>query len=311
MTQASLLTNDGEDWPKSTGQYCTLSRYRKLFPHKFTQSGNSRQGALHPASQTWISHKALLSPSKDSLWLMSSTSHNLDLILPASMCLRCNGSTDPIVLCNIWVPGDSRFQSPQWSGPTLHICSHPPQPYLFKWLEEGCKESNRQGPLESWSHNPSPCNGMRKNTKTIKFQEPLEDIRNQRPTLPSDTQLRPTLRTPTPSGPNPSSAEATDPHTAVGQDIVALKWVFPCCFNTIGNMPRTYTIRTNPSIFPVQHTRRKVPIEYWDQKADLRWHGHIQNHHPGHPAYWVGIFLNISPQAWWISSYMPWPQGCE
>ena len=36
-------------------------------------------------------------------------------------------------------------------------------------------------------------------------------------------------------------------------------------FDTIGNMPSTYTIRTDPSVPPVQHARWKVPIEYRDQ----------------------------------------------
>ena len=39
----------------------------------------------------------------------------------------------------------------------------------------------------------------------------------------------------------------------------------PSIFDTIGNMSKTYTIKTNPSITPVQHIQRKVPIEYWDQ----------------------------------------------
>ena len=30
-------------------------------------------------------------------------------------------------------------------------------------------------------------------------------------------------------------------------------------------MPGTYTIRTDPSIPPVQHTQQKVPIEYQEQ----------------------------------------------
>ena len=49
------------------------------------------------------------------------------------------------------------------------------------------------------------------------------------------------------------------------QDIIALKWAFPASFNTIGNMSRTYTIRTDLSITPVQHAQRKVAIEYREQ----------------------------------------------
>ena len=56
--------------------------------------------------------------------------------------------------------------------------------------------------------------------------------------------------------------------TAMVQDIVTLKWTFPASFDTIGNMSGICTIRTNPSITPVQHSHRKVPIEYREQIED-------------------------------------------
>ena len=46
---------------------------------------------------------------------------------------------------------------------------------------------------------------------------------------------------------------------------MVLKRAFSDSFDTIGNMPGTYTIRTDPSVPPVQHARQKVPIEYSDQ----------------------------------------------
>ena len=48
-------------------------------------------------------------------------------------------------------------------------------------------------------------------------------------------------------------------------DIMVLKRAFPDSFDTIGSMPGTYTIRTDPSVPPVQHSRQKVPIECRDQ----------------------------------------------
>ena len=44
-----------------------------------------------------------------------------------------------------------------------------------------------------------------------------------------------------------------------------LKRAFPNSFDTIGNMPRTYNIRTDPAFPQVQHARQKVPMEYRDQ----------------------------------------------
>ena len=45
------------------------------------------------------------------------------------------------------------------------------------------------------------------------------------------------------------------------QDIISLKKAFPHSFDTTGSMPGVYTIRLDPSVSPVQHARRKVPIE--------------------------------------------------
>ena len=45
------------------------------------------------------------------------------------------------------------------------------------------------------------------------------------------------------------------------KDIITLKNAFPNSFDTTGNMPGQYTIKVDTSIHPVQHARRKVPIE--------------------------------------------------
>ena len=58
----------------------------------------------------------------------------------------------------------------------------------------------------------------------------------------------------------------TSPHTITQVwDIIALRRTFPDSFDTISNMPRTYTIRTDPAFLPVQHARHKVPKEYREQ----------------------------------------------
>ena len=51
----------------------------------------------------------------------------------------------------------------------------------------------------------------------------------------------------------------------MAQDIVTLKQTFPGSFDTTRNMSGTYTIRTDPSVLPVQHAQCKVPTEYWEQ----------------------------------------------
>ena len=66
--------------------------------------------------------------------------------------------------------------------------------------------------------------------------------------------------------PEVQSPPVTSPHNvAQVWDIMVLKRAFPDSFDTIGNMPSTYTIRTDPSVPQVQHARWKVTIEYRDK----------------------------------------------
>ena len=44
-----------------------------------------------------------------------------------------------------------------------------------------------------------------------------------------------------------------------------MKQAFPTSFDTVGNMSGKYTIRLDPTITPVQHARRKVPIHYKEE----------------------------------------------
>ena len=60
--------------------------------------------------------------------------------------------------------------------------------------------------------------------------------------------------------------KATAPcSTSAVQDIMALKWAFLDSSDTFGNMSGTYTIRTDPSVLPIQHAPCKVPITYREQ----------------------------------------------
>ena len=60
--------------------------------------------------------------------------------------------------------------------------------------------------------------------------------------------------------PEVQSPPVTPPHN-ISQvwDIMVLKRAFPDSFDTIGNMPGTYTIRTDPSVPPVQHGQAEGP----------------------------------------------------
>ena len=62
------------------------------------------------------------------------------------------------------------------------------------------------------------------------------------------------------------STKMTSPtSTAMVQNIVALKQAFLDSFDTLENISRTYTIRTDPSGTPAPYAWRKVPIKHWEQ----------------------------------------------
>ena len=44
-----------------------------------------------------------------------------------------------------------------------------------------------------------------------------------------------------------------------------IQMLFPNSFDYIGDMYGEYDIKTDPTVLPVQHKRRKVPIEYKDE----------------------------------------------
>ena len=127
------------------------------------------------------------------------------------------------------------------------------------------------------SDSPSSCSSMRKtgshkkskvgsstnNTKGTVPNPSISQSHKTTITTPSKTIkpiLCPSLHT------KVQLCLATSPcSTAQVWDIIALKRTFPNSFHTIGNMPGTYTIRTDPAISPVQHARWKVPMEYREQ----------------------------------------------
>ena len=146
------------------------------------------------------------------------------------------------------------------------------------------------------SNTPASCHGKRKTTslkgedvltsshsKTINNNQEVKvgsSIHSktlpspQVPNSPASKTIRhPTLaNAPSPVLPSPfctalrcSHPPVTFPHNvAQVQDIMVLKKAFPDSFDTIGNMPGTYTIRTDPSVPPAQHARQKVLIKYRD-----------------------------------------------
>ena len=76
-----------------------------------------------------------------------------------------------------------------------------------------------------------------------------------------------------------------------------LKQAFPASFDNIGNIPGTYTIRTDPSITPVQHTQRKAPIKYREQ-IECTLNETVKK----------GVIMPVSLPTKWVSSLTHPPQ---
>ena len=70
------------------------------------------------------------------------------------------------------------------------------------------------------------------------------------------------------------------PTTEDVKDIIAIKKAFPESFDRVGSLPGIYTMHLDPSIPPVQHARRKVPIECKEQiQKALQKMARFANHH--------------------------------
>ena len=89
----------------------------------------------------------------------------------------------------------------------------------------------------------------------VTFSTPLQSTQPKSPSWPSGSMtLKPVLRTLMPRETSPDASEPIPSTTAAAaHDILALNDTFPLSFDTIGDMPSTYTINTDPSVPPVQH----------------------------------------------------------
>ena len=100
--------------------------------------------------------------------------------------------------------------------------------------------------------------------KKVTFQTPLETTWPKIPSQPSGTvKLKPTLKNPIPRNTTPDSTKLTPPGSSQWHPSPEMN--FPLSFDTIGDMPSTYTIHNNPSIPSVHHTEWKVLIECCNQ----------------------------------------------
>ena len=240
--------------PGADSSVIPLSRFRTAFPKHFTKSGALKKSALQPTHATWSAHDG-------------KRRHLLGYVV-----LNIQHKTTPQILpIKFYVFED-----------------HTSPEILLSYAA-----SSRLGIVQFTVPNETPVNcplwiNAITQNKTVTFHQHLED----RPTYPhnnKDSAPKPIIKQPSqdhtstgtrqdsyfsPFQDHKSSTAPLQDHNSpinhVSQDhittdsvkdIVALKNAFPNSFDTTGNMPGQYTIKLDTSIHPVQHARRKVPIE--------------------------------------------------
>ena len=205
-----------------------LSKYRKIFPAHFTKAGNLKQKALHTTRHTWTAHDD--KPQQFLGFFIADIHHKTKPdVLPVRLYVFKN-TTSPNILLSY-------------------------------------ATSERLGTVKFQITNEAPSTTLDtiSLTKHVTFRTQLHTYRPVKPMNSRQQPLKPAIKFHTfqdhsaqSSKKQPFQDHVTTPDVC---NIVAIKAAFPKSFDRVGNMPGTYTIRTDPSMPPVQHARCKVLIE--------------------------------------------------
>ena len=207
-------------------------------------------------------------------FLSYATSERLGIVLFQIPNLAATHSLDQLA---VQTPGGKRmttkqvtFQDPISETEESHTSSKPPDNCCGK-RKTTVLSKGEEALTSSHSNTNSATKEVKVGSSIYSKTIPSPQV----PNSPAPKNIRcPTLAIPPTSSitksilccPEVQSPLVTSPHN-ISQvwDIMVLKRAFPDSFDTIGNIPSTYTIRTDPSVPLVQHARQKVPIEYSDQ----------------------------------------------
>ena len=300
--------------PGAEANIIPLSRYRSLFPHHFHTNGTLRANSLRKSKATWSPH--------------DDTSHKFIGFFMVDVQQKTRTGAIPI---SFYVFKDSaRPSTLLWYGASIHLGI-----LEFKVPNKAKSYNiNTISRKKSVSFNTPLCSSMP--TKTTPQQsEKLKSALKQNTTFQDhqSQQVQPlqdhsqsfqdhfaSFQDHSASFQDHSSAKTPIENNAFQdpvsvkdvQDVISLKKAFPQSFDTTGSMPGVYTIRLDPSVPPVQHARRKVPIECREAIEKL-----LQDMvdqaiiAPVTEPMGMGVILDIPPKARWFPPHMfrpPWPQ---
>ena len=231
-----------------------LSHFRSAFPKHFTKSGALKKNALQPTYATWSAHDG--QRKHFSGYLVLNIQHKTTpQILPIKFYVF-EDHTSPDILLSY--AASSRLGIVQFTVPNETPVNYP----LWISAIERNKRVTFHQHLEDkpqYPHNNSD------NTPKPIIKKPSQD-HTSTGTL-QDSHFSPFQDHKSSTAPFQDHKSHTNhvsqDHLSIDSviDIIALKNAFPNSFDTTGNMPGQYTIKLDTSIHPVQHARRKVPIE--------------------------------------------------
>ena len=235
-----------------------LRKYRKIFRVHFTKAGNLKQKALHTTRHTWAAHND--KPKQFLGFFIADIHHKTQPdVLPVRFYIFKDTASPSILLS--YAPSERlgivKFQIPNEAlstaldtiSLTKHVtfrtllCTYRPvKPTNSGW--QAMKPAIKFHIFQDHSVHSSKNQPFQDHATPSSKKQPFQD----QSTPSSEKQLFQDQVTP-----------------ANVHDIVAIKAAFPKSFETVGNMPGTYTIRRDLFIPPVQHARCKVPTECREQ----------------------------------------------
>ena len=217
-----------------------LSKYRKLFQAHFTKAGNLKQKSLHPTRHTWTAHDE--TPQQFLGFFIADIHHKTQPeVLPIKFYVFKDTTSPKVLLSYAALErlGIVRFQIPNEVPSTTLDTISTGKHLMFRT------------PLHTYRPITPRNTGQQLLKPAIKKQS-FQDQSLQNHSF-QDHSMH-----------NSSQKQSLQDHftTADVCDIVPMKKTFPNSFDHVGNIPGAYTICLDPSVPPVQHARRKMPIDY-------------------------------------------------
>ena len=260
--------------PGADASIIPLSRYRSLFPHHFHTNGTLRSRSLRKTNATWSAHDG--------------TTHNflgfftIDVqhktkpdVIPISFyvfkdstrpfTLLSNAASIHLGIIEFKVPNEAnshtidsiktKEKKISFSTPLCYSTPTKSTQKKSQKLKPALKQNTTDN-ITSQDHHRSQVHSLQDHSLSSQDHCAPDYLKNDafQDHVSSKDHF-----------PIPKHTEnhTFQDHCSVKdvQNIISLKKVFPHSFDTTGSRPGVYTIRLDPSVPPVQHTRRKVPIE--------------------------------------------------